>query len=395
MLGGTPYGDAFYRKVKCVTLWRTPTRQAISVRFVRHYRGHFSRNGGNNMAKRGKGNALKYQVTVALQKIHYHGVSKKDLRDRGKETGIHSTTQMKHALSYCQNFAKWLKEQGVRDLFQLKRSHYRDYIAYLQGKGVSNGHLINVETNLRLLAKGMAKISADKGMKERDWVPKQRLISTDLREKPKDRSYTPQEVELLKAHMSDNARIGLELQMAFGLRLREAALTRVAHIEERNGRLFWIAVKDREALNTAHGVTKAGRPRITPCRPEYEARIRELIRDKLKHAYVSPVKYNSLKSAYLRAAEKAGIAYAGSHGFRHTYARESLMAMLKQKGIGEKGKEMIQRMLNNHSNGLRKDYGVSRDERELYKTVNECIDTVHEWLGHGRGRIDLCEVYMK
>lgn len=35
------------------------------------------------------------------------------------------------------------------------------------------------------------------------------------------------------------------------------------------------------------------------------------------------------------------------------------------------------------------------NERELYKTVNECIDTVHGWLGHGRGRIDLCEVYMK
>jgi integrase len=107
------------------------------------------------------------------------------------------------------------------------------------------------------------------------------------------------------------------------------------------------------------------------------------------------VKYNSLKSAYLRDTEKVGIAYAGSHGFRHTYARESLMAMLKQRGIDEKGKGMIQRMLNNHSNSLRKDYRISRDERELYKTANECIDTVHGWLGHGRGRIDLCEVYMK
>ncbi|WP_339229938.1 hypothetical protein [Aeribacillus sp. FSL K6-2833] len=56
---------------------------------------------------------------------------------------------------------------------------------------------------------------------------------------------------------------------------------------------------------------------------------------------------------------------------------------------------MIERMLHNHSNGLRKDYGVSGDERDLYKTVNGCIDTVHEWLGHGRGRINLCEVYMK
>ncbi|GMO01722.1 hypothetical protein PthstB1num2_37630 [Parageobacillus thermoglucosidasius] len=30
-------------------------------------------------------------------------------------------------------------------------------------------------------------------------------------------------------------------------------------------------------------------------------------------------------------------------------------------------------MLTNHSNAVRKDYGVSKDERELHKTVNECI----------------------
>ncbi|BDG34087.1 hypothetical protein PthBH41_37990 (plasmid) [Parageobacillus thermoglucosidasius] len=37
-------------------------------------------------------------------------------------------------------------------------------------------------------------------------------------------------------------------------------------------------------------------------------------------------------------------------------------------------------MLTNHSNDVRKDYGVSKDERELHKTVNECI-WVHGWLG--------------
>jgi hypothetical protein len=165
------------------------------------------------VARRGKGNPLKYQVTVALKKINCHGVSKKYLRDHGQETGIHSTTQMKHALSDGQNFAKWLKDRGIRDLYQLKRVHYRDYISYLKEKGLSNGHLINVETNLRLLAKGMAKVSAEKGMSERDWVPKQRLISTDSREKPRDRSYTPQKVQLLRNHLSDNARIALSLSL--------------------------------------------------------------------------------------------------------------------------------------------------------------------------------------
>lgn len=233
-------------------------------------------------------------------------------------------------------------------------------------------------------------------MRKRDWIPKQRIISTDSREKPRDRSYTPQEIKLLRNHLSDNARIAMDLQLAFGLRLREAAFTRVAHIEERNNRLFWVAVKDKETLNTAHGVTKAGRPRVAPCRPEFEVRIRELIQHRHQSDFISPIKYNSLKSAYLRAAKKAGISdYTGSHGFRHTYARDSLTDLFKSKGIEYEGKWILDRMMRNHSKGVRKDFGITQDERDLYKTVNQCIDTVHAWLGHGAGRIDLCEVYMK
>lgn len=348
------------------------------------------------MSKRFR-SSLKHQITMALQGIHYHKVSKKLLRDRGHETGIHSIKQMKHALSYCQQFGQWAKEeQGITNLFQLKRAHYRDYIAYLQQKGVTNGHLINVETNLRLLAKGMDKISLEKGLKQRDWVPKKRMVETDSREKPRDRSYTVQEIQLLNTHLAPNARIAMNLQLAFGLRLREAAFTRVSHIEECNNRLFWVAVKDKEALNTAHGVTKAGRPRVAPCRPEFEVRIRELIQHRHQSDFISPIKYNSLKSAYLRAAKKAGISdYTGSHGFRHTYARDSLTDLFKSKGIEYEGKWILDRMMRNHSKGVRKDFGITQDERDLYKTVNQCIDTVHAWLGHGEGRIDLCEVYMK
>lgn len=190
--------------------------------------------------------------------------------------------------------------------------------------------------------------------------------------------------------MSDNAQVGVDLQMAFGLRLREGANIKVAHIVEKDGKLFFKAVKDREALNTAVVVTKAGRPRETPCRPEYEQRIRELIADKQSHEFVSPVKYNTLKSAYNRAGVPKG-----SHGFRHTYAREMLTQKLRDQGIYEQGRTMIQRMLENYAMGYRKDNLVTREERQLYKQVNAAIDQVHEDLGHGRGRIDLCEVYMK
>lgn len=340
------------------------------------------------MRRRG-GNRLKYQVEKAIKEVNFIGTSKKALRDAGEQTGIHSTDQIKHALSVSQNFAEWARGQGVKDLFQLKRAHYREYITHMQSNGVSNGHLINIETNLRLLAKGMNKISEEKGLKLRDWVPKTRLIDPSSREKPVDRSYSQKEIDSFREKLSDNAKIGADLQQAFGLRLREAANTRVAHIVERDGRLYWKAVNDKTALNTSVGVTKAKRGRETPCRPDYEVKIRELIQGKEQSQYVSQIKYNSLKSAYNRAGIE------GSHSFRHTYAREMLTRELQSRGIEKKGRSMIQRMLENHEKGYRKDHLVTKDERSLYQEVNQAIDKIHAYLGHGKGRIDLCEVYMK
>lgn len=375
---GSPYGDVR----KCVTLWRPQSYNMM-------WHDVACLLGGDVVPKRG-GNKLKYQVEKALKMINYIGQSKKTFRDLGRETGIHSITQMRHALSVGQNFAQWLRKvKGVKDLFQLKRSHYREYVAHLRDSGVTKGHLINVETNLRLLAKGMDKISEEKGMRKRDWVPKQRMIDPKEREKPVDRSYSDEELQAFREKLSEGAKVGFDLQCAFGLRLREAANTKVAHIVERDGRLFWIAVGDKTAINTAQGVTKAGRGREAPCRPEYEDRIRELIQGKRADEYVCPVRYNTLKSAYFRVGLK------GSHTMRHTYAREMLWRELQSRGIDERqGKEMLRRIQKNREAGRRKDYGVTRQERPLYQQVVQAIDTVHSYLGHGQGRIDLFEVYM-
>lgn len=340
------------------------------------------------MGKRG-GNKLKYQVEKALKKINKIGVSKKELRDKNQETGIHSTTQIKHALSVNQNFAKWLKQKGVKDLFQLKRAHYRDYIQHMTEKGVTNGHLINIETNLRLLHKGMNIISKEKGFKSRDWCPKKRLVDTTTREQSKNRSLDEQQISKAYEKLSDNAKIGADLQRAFGLRLREVAKTRAAHIIEQNGCLYWKAIEDKKALNTSHGITKAGRSRSTPCNPEMENRIRQIIKNKPSESFLVPLKYNSLKSAYSRAN------LSGSHSFRHTYARNMLKLDFQQLSIEKQGRDIVERMLINREKGYRKDYQIERSERELYKKVNQVVDRVHGYLGHGESRSDLMQVYMR
>lgn len=339
------------------------------------------------MARRRGGNRLKYQVEQAIKEINYIGQSKRDARDK-KVSGIHSITQVEHALSVSQNFAKWAKEQGVNDLYQLKRRHYRDYIEHMRASGVSVGHLINIETNLRLLNKGMAKISEAKGHRVRDWIPKERINSSWTRDKPTNRALDRDEIARIRESVSDNVRVAVDLGMAFGLRLREVAKTTRAHIVDDKGTLYWKAVADREASNTAIGVTKAGRPRETPVNPRYEHLVREMIKGKAQTDKLCDVSYNTLKSAYARHS------VGGSHAFRHTYARDMVMLEFEKRGIVAEGRQMLQKMLECREHGYRKDHLVMPDERSLYEQVNQVVDLVHEYLGHGKGRIDLCEVYM-
>ncbi|WP_337193974.1 tyrosine-type recombinase/integrase [Pontibacillus yanchengensis] len=339
---------------------------------------------------------VKNQVDQALKKIYKIGESKKQLRDNHQETGIHSTTQVKHAYSVSMQFVQWAKGQkGIKDIYRLKRAHYREYLTHKANQGVSKGHLMNIETSLRLLSKGMNQFSKDQGFKERDWVPKQRLIHSSERSKGQDRSYTRDEVQKIRENLPEGSQNALDLQNAFGLRLREAANLKAAHIEEKHGKLYFVASEDRGSLNSAKGLTKASKARETPCLSRYEGKVRSILAEKEQHQFLAP-KYNTVKSAYNRAVEKAKVTnYTGSHGFRHSFARERLEASLKERGIYREGKDIINRMVENYDQGVRKDAGIPHSERKLYMEVNQCVDIVHQELGHGKGRMDLVAIYMR
>ncbi|MEK4758941.1 integrase [Viridibacillus sp. FSL E2-0187] len=342
---------------------------------------------GHQVKSRG-GNRLKYQIEQCINSINKVGVSKRTARKNGGSQ-IHSYKQLKEVLSVSQNFGKWLLEQEVKDLFRLKKVHYLEYIDYMQQKEVSYGHLINIETNLRLLNKGMKHISIAKGYGIRVWIPKQRIIDTSNRENPVNRSITDERASEVYERLSNNAKIGMNLQMAFGLRLKEASSTTKAFIIQQGNEIFWAASDDSLAVNPAKGVTKGGRARKTQCRPDYEERIKKLLSGKSDYEYLVPIHYNSLKSAYYRAG-----LIEGSHGLRHTYARYMLNLEFKKYGIELEGRRMMTQMIENRAAGYRKDHLVSAEQRELYDLTNKIMDTIHGYLGHGSNRTDLAEVYL-
>lgn len=340
------------------------------------------------MARRG-GNRLVYQTEQALKEIQQFDRSKREARAMG-EKRIHSVATMEKALSVSQNFVKWAKDQGVKDLYQLKRAHYKNYIEQKQSEGVSTGHLINIETNLRLLGEGMKQISAAKGNQERVWIPKQRVIKVAEREKPVDRSLKEDRLHEVKERLSENGKEAALLQEAFGLRVRELANATTHYIQERDGRLYWVADSTKGALNASQGVTKAGRSRIAMCNPLKAPEVRQMLQKRSPGDYLTKIKYNSIRSAYKRAGVE------GTHTFRHNYAREMMRQGLENRGFDvDRARDMLKayREIKDSGNNSRKMQELK--QQEGFKELQICMNEVHGYLGHGADRMDLAHVYLE
>lgn len=330
--------------------------------------------------------SIKNQVETALKEINRIGYSKREAKQAGDSSNIHSIKYYRDVQGTAIRFAEFCRDQyGIRSIYYIKEEHTSGFLQSLKEKGVSNGYLINVESHLKKLQNGMQKFS-EKQRKTPAIFVGTRHIATDQREKPHDRSYSSKEIFEIGKHMSPNVHAAMQLSLNLGLRAKEVTNIRVEHIVENpNGGLQVHIVEGR-------GVTKGGRFRDIPVPKEYESTLRQLIQGKSLGQKILSMKEGTLRSGLKRACDKAGIQSAGWHGFRHTYARQRLEELLGERK--REGREMIGRMLNNRSCGRKIDAGLRTHEKELFNAVKQVINAVHHELGHGNNRWGLVAVYM-
>lgn len=340
------------------------------------------------MGRRRKTNIM-YQMEQAINEINRIGQSKRELRSRG-EHGLHSYNQIEETLSVSANFVKWAKEQGVKNLYHLKEEHYRSYIEFKRYDGVTNGHLINIETGLRHLQKGMAAISVKLGKESVNWTSEKRLIKSTQRETPSDRSYTRGEIQALQLCMSREISMAAELSVQLGLRAREVIQLTKEHINLERGVVHFSDTNSK-------GVTKGGRPRVVPVPEELVPMLEKLGQGKEMNERLLKISSTStLRSGLSRAAKRSKIPSAGWHGFRHTFARKKMNELLEAAGMAEEGKQMMSRIFENIDKGRKANYGIrSRQDQKSFSRLKSMMDTVHRDLGHGEGRWDLARVYMR
>lgn len=330
--------------------------------------------------------SLKNQVQSVLKEINYIGHSKREARLAGSKENIHSIKYYRDVQGTAIRFTEFCRDHyGIRSVYQLAPEHTRGYLQSLADKGVTKGHLINVESHLQKLQSGMQKFSEKQGKSPITFISG-REVSPEQREVPKNRSYTREELERLEKAMSPGVRTAMQMSVQLGLRAREVANIRVEHIVERSdGRL-------QVHIEQGKGVTKGGRFREIPVPERYESVLRQLIKGKSPEQKILAIKEGTLRSGLKRACDRSQVPSSGWHGFRHTYARERLESILG--GYSVQGKGIIGCMLRNREQGRKVDAGLRKEEKGVFVIVRDAINTVHHELGHGNNRWGLVAIYM-
>lgn len=338
------------------------------------------------LVRRGRTSIVR-EVKESLQAIDKIGQSKRDARRNG-DSGIHSVKQKANTMSDSQNFVKWCRsEYGVKSIADLQEDHYRGYMAYLTEKGVTRGHMRNVETSMRLLEKGFQKRSERfEGASEafKGFCPAKRVTSVKTAEGARNRSYSAEEVEKIKENCSKEVQRAVDLMREMGLRVKEAVNVRSEH---------FVRVEEgwRLEIERGGGITKGGRFRHVPVPERFEQRLEQMLETAHDSGRLVAVSQTTVRDGVNVACKKAGIVQdgRGTHGFRHAYARERFeqLATAEQRG-------MMTRILENRSVGRPSDYGIHGEQKSTYFSTKNVMDKVHGELGHGVDRWELAVRYL-
>lgn len=344
------------------------------------------------------------QVGNVFEKLKRFGESKYKYKKQygGKSKFYHNPNTFKDHLRKCKNFVKWTREEyGIKSIYNLEPHHHQAYVEYLEDReDITPGHIVNVETALSKLQDGM-EVAAEERGKEPVHFFVNRLVRNS--QKPSDRSYSKEEIQILKRNMSEEAEKAAFFSLKFGLRAREAANIRVEHLDLQRDRIYIPDKKEAQKLNVtpATGITKGGRYREIPItKKETKKRLEKMLQGKSAKDCIVGIKVGSLRKELGRTVKKANLASAlalsdgkqiknkGWHGFRHTFARERLLELDK----GGKARETLEKALVNRDNGYRPNLGIRQED---YREMKEKVNVVLSELGHGGDRWQLIETYLK
>lgn len=322
--------------------------------------------------------SITYQVDQCVREIDMIGVSKKTARNR-KVKGIHSHKTKKEVLKIGKQFARWVRENhGIKNLHEVEEQHY---VEFMQSKSETTlDYRRGIETHLRLVQEGLQKRSERFGKPMVSFTTEKRLIAPRSRlEGVSDRSYNNRDIKVIRRAVTDSTRVTVDLMHNLGLRVEESTNLRVEHVQG-----HFIRIENDT-------ITKGGRDRLIPIPENFAERLRAMCEGKGADEKLVDVTSGTVQNDLNKVCKELKIKNNGTHGFRHTYARNRVNEIM-----AEEEKEMLKRCLENFKDESRKaDYGIfTEKDRNIYNSTLEKINKIHSELGHGKKRWDLAIRYM-
>ncbi len=339
------------------------------------------------------------EVEWALKQINGIGISKKDSFEthKAKNGAIYRKSPYIHSYDYYKkiqaesiNFVKWAKkEHGIKSIYQLESKHHKQYIEKKQAEGVSPGQLVNIESYLLKMQKGMSKVS---GIREKEATTFIEGRTIKNNKKPHNRAYKASEIAKLGENMSAKVSLASGLSVHLGFRAKEAAKIRTEHIKLHENNKVSVAIPE------GRGVTKAGRYRYINKKEvpqSFHKDLKNVLQQKEKGQKIVGVKTSTLRKGLNRASKATGITSKGWHGFRHTFSRNRLDELFEATGKAADCRDALKHISNNRQAGkpVHADFS-DENEKEVFKMVKNFIDQVHDEMGHGEDRWALADVYI-
>ena len=239
------------------------------------------------------------------------------------------------------NFAK--QEYGVKDMTKIDGEIVKDFLVSKMEKGVTYNTLSNYASHINKISHGLRKIDPS--------VPDFSQAVKEFREIARDKAARIERAprfyvspgEIVNGIVSPDARLVGRLQYELGLRVNEARRVEPKQIGRNENGNYTITVQGK------------GGYKITKELPQRLAE--DLLRHIKEHGKLD-VRYERYREELREAAERIGEEWSGTHGLRHSYARERMEELT--------------------------DAGMSREE---------ALKEVAEMMGHHRP--DITEVYLR
>ncbi|MFS0815496.1 hypothetical protein ABC382_00810 [Lysinibacillus sp. 1P01SD] len=278
---------------------------------------------------------LALQVKHLLNAIDQTRINNVDACVNNSELWIRTTKHKKNVVSDCRNFVSWILNQNSNATIEsLNENDYIRYLSFVESKNVSNGHLVNIETSLRLLQGAMTHLKV--GM---TFCTRERLYTSNSKESVSNRAYTDEEIASIRKYASDEACKAINLMLNLGLIVQEAVNIRAEHfVVNENGITL--------SLIDGQGVSRGGCSRFIQVPAEFETDLIIMLKDKHGYDKLINMKVSGVRNAINKACIKANIPSGrGCNGFRHSFARNRINSLLNESEL-----EMLEVILNKMRN---------------------------------------------